>query len=179
MTAAARLPLVLVAAVATNGVIGARNGLPWHLRSDLRHFRALTLGKPLIMGRRTFLSIGKPLPGRETIILTHDRRFEAPGVVVATTLPAAIARAESIGRRLGAAEIIVAGGGEIYAQTIGCAAALHITEVGLAPQGDTFFPPVDGTIWREAARAPQPRTEKDDADFTFVHYVRRKDGFQP
>ncbi|MBV9246017.1 MAG: dihydrofolate reductase, partial [Methylobacteriaceae bacterium] len=150
MTMAARLPLALVAAVASNGVIGARNGLPWHLRSDLRHFRALTLGKPLIMGRRTFLSIGRPLPGRQTIVLTHDRRFEAPGVTVAGTLPEAIARAGDIARQLGAAEIIVAGGGEVYAQTMGCAAALHITEVELAPQGDTFFPPLDAAIWREA-----------------------------
>ncbi|HEY1451904.1 MAG TPA: dihydrofolate reductase, partial [Roseiarcus sp.] len=136
-------PLVIVAAVARNGVIGARRGLPWRLSSDLKRFKALTWGKPMVMGRKTYLTIGRALPGRETIVVTRDPHFAAPGVVVAHDLGAALELAAGRVRAMGASEIIVAGGGEIYAQTIARAEKLFITEVALDAKGETRFPPID------------------------------------
>jgi dihydrofolate reductase len=167
------LPLVIIAAVARNGVIGDGERLPWHVRGDLQHFRALTLGKPLVMGRRTFASIGRALPGRRTIVVTRDGEFHAPDVAVDHDLEAAIARAGDLARLDGAHEIVIAGGGEIYAQTIAQASLLHITEIDLAAEGDVRFPAIDPAIWREVGRSPQPRTARDDADFCFVDYARR------
>jgi dihydrofolate reductase len=167
------LPLVIVAAVARNGAIGDGKRLLWHVRGDLRHFRALTLGKPLIMGRRTFESIGRALPGRRTIVVTRDADFHAPDIAVDHDIEAAIARAGDFARRENAEEIIVAGGGEIYAQTIARASRLCITEIDLAPAGDVRFPPIDPALWQEVRREPQPRTPRDDADFCFVDYARR------
>jgi dihydrofolate reductase len=166
--------LALVAAVARNGVIGAHNGLVWKLSSDLKRFRALTWGKPLIMGRKTFESIGKPLPGRETIVVTRAA-FAPAGVRIARDIDAALSLGEAIAGEMNADEIIVAGGGEIYAQTIGRADRMHLTEVDLSPEGDVRFPGVDPAIWREAKRELGVRTERDEADFAFVDYVRRGD----
>ena len=175
-----RLPITLIAAVARNGVIGSDNRLLWRLRTDLQHFKARTLGKPLIMGRKTFQSIGKPLPGRETIVVTRDASFaapgdgkSAPGVLVAHDVDAALTLAATIARRMGASEIIIAGGGELYRQTIGRADRLAITEVNLAPQGDVTFPAVDPAQWREASRAAHPAADHDESSFVFVDYVRR------
>lgn len=167
------LPIALVAAVARNGVIGADNRLNWRLPSDLRRFRALTWGKPLVMGRKTFEAIGKPLPGRETIVVTHEAGFSSTGVHVAHDIETAMKLAEEVGRRMEANETIVAGGGEIYLQTIDRADRLFLTEVALEPAGDAFFPPVDPARWREARRESGVRTERDEADFTFVDYARR------
>jgi dihydrofolate reductase len=169
-----RLPLLIVAAVARNGVIGADNRLLWRLSSDLRRFKALTLGKPLVMGRKTFESIGRLLPGREMIVVTHDPRFSAEGVLVAHGLEAALALAEARAEAMGADAIVIAGGGELYAQTIGRAQRLAITEVALAPEGDAFFPSIDPTLWREIRREPGVRGPKDEADFAFVEYERVK-----
>ena len=135
--------LVLVAAVARNRVIGANGGLPWRLSSDLKRFKALTWGKPLVMGRKTFESIGRALPGRDTVVATRDPAFAAPGVLVARELEAALHLAAERARATGASEIIVAGGGEIYAQTIGRAERLFITEVALDANGEAYFPPID------------------------------------
>ena len=167
-----RLPITLIAAVARNGVIGGGNRLPWRLRSDLRHLKARTMGKPLVMGRKTFQSIGKPLPGRETIVVTRDVTFAAPGVHVALDIEAALKLADAIARRMGAEEIIVAGGGELYRQTMGRADRLVITEVDLAPDGDVTFPAIDPTVWREASRAAHPASEHDETNFVFIDYVR-------
>jgi dihydrofolate reductase len=171
MTEAGPLPLVLVAAVARNGVIGGKNRLLWRLSSDLKHFRTITWGKPLLMGRRTFASIGRPLPGRETIVLTRAVDFHAEGVLVAHDLDAAVALATRRGRAMGAAEIIVAGGGDLYAQLIGRAARLAITEVDLAPAGDAYFPKIDPALWREIGRLPHPAGPGDEAAFAFVDYA--------
>ena len=165
--------IALIAAVARNGVIGAGGALPWRLSSDLKHFKAATMGKALVMGRKTFQSIGAPLPGRTTIIVTRDPRFAPKGATVAADLDAALRLAEAAARAAGSDEIIVAGGGEIYAQAIGRAARLHITEVDLAPPGDAHFPPIDPTLWREVSRAKGERSSRDDADFAFVEYGRR------
>ena len=166
-------PLALVVVVAENGVIGADNRLLWHLRTDLQRFKALTLGKPLLMGRRTFDSIGKPLPGRETIVLTRDRAFGCPGVHAAHDLEAAIAACAASAARLGADEIMVAGGAEIFRLTLGLAAKLHVTEVALSPPGDVYFPPLDRGVWRETARTAHPAGPQDEVGFVFVDYARR------
>jgi dihydrofolate reductase len=166
-------PLVLVAAVARNGVIGANQGLPWRLSGDLKRFKALTWGKPMVMGRKTFDTIGRALPGRETIVVTRDPGFAAPDVLVAHDLQAALTLAAERVRAMGASEIIVAGGGEIFAQTMALAERLFITEVALDSKGQIRFPPIDPSRWREATREKGERGPRDEADFTFVEYVRR------
>lgn len=166
--------LALVAAVARNGAIGRDNALLWRLSSDLKHFKAVTLGKPMIMGRKTFESIGKPLPGRETIVVTRDRAWAAPaGVHVAASLDAALALAQARAEAMGADEIILAGGGQLYAALLDRAQRMVLTHVDLAPQGDAFFPDVDWTQWEEIARETPPRGANDDADCAFVTYRRK------
>ena len=166
------VPLVIVAAVARNGVIGGNNQLLWKLRSDMNHFRAITMGKPMIMGRRTWDSIGRPLPGRETIVVTRDPDFVAPGAHVAHDLEAAIALGQDLAERLKAPEIVVAGGGELYGLLLDQCSALHITQVDLEPEGDAFFPAIDPARWREAGRATPDPGPGDEAGFSFVDYVR-------
>jgi dihydrofolate reductase len=167
------LALLLVAAVARNGVIGSNNRLLWKLSTDLKRFKALTMGKPLVMGRKTFQSIGRALPGRETIVITRDKAFVAEGALVAHSLEAALKLAAERAVAMGADTIVIAGGGEIYAQTIGRADRLAITEVALAPEGDARFPPIDPLRWREVRREKGERGPRDGADFAFVDYERR------
>ena len=167
------VPLVIVAAVALNGVIGAGGGLPWRLSSDLKRFKALTWGKPLIMGRKTFESIGRALPGRETIVVTRDPAFAAPGVLATHEIDAALDLARERARVMGAQEIVIAGGAEIYAQTIMRANRLFITEVALDAKGQARFPPIDPRQWREVSRVKGERRPRDEADFAFVEYERR------
>ncbi len=164
--------VALIAAVARNGIIGSGGALPWRLSSDLKHFKAATMGKALVMGRKTYQSIGGPLSGRTVVVVTHDRAFTAEGVSVARDVDEALALAEAAARGAGADEIVVAGGGEIYAQTIGRASRLHITEVDLAPLGDARFPPIDPAEWREISRLKGERGPRDEADFAFVEYER-------
>lgn len=166
-------PLVLVAAVAKNGVIGRDGGLPWRLPGDLKHFRSLTWGRPLIMGRKTWDSIGKPLPGRRSIVVTRDRAFAAPGAELAGDIDAAIALGTRLAAEMGATEIAVIGGGDIYRATIGRAARLAITEVALTPEGDARFPPIDPALWKEERREPQNSGPGDEAPYAFVDYSRR------
>jgi dihydrofolate reductase len=167
------VPLVLVAAVARNGVIGSNGGLPWRLSSDMKRYKALTWGKPMVMGRKTFDSIGRALPGRETIVVTRDPAFASPGVLVAHDVEAALMLAHDRARAMGADEIIVAGGAEIYAQTIKLANRLVITEVALDAEGEARFPPIDPKQWREVRRETGERGPRDAADFAFVDYERR------
>ncbi|GGE42559.1 dihydrofolate reductase [Agaricicola taiwanensis] len=168
------VPVVLVVAVARNGVIGADNGLPWRLSSDLKRFKALTMGQPIIMGRKTFQSIGKPLPGRETIVVTRNAYADfGPGIHVTTSLDEALDRGQVLAREMRAKSIAVIGGGEIYAQAMAYADRLEMTEVDASPVGDARFPAVDETIWREVSREPHSAGEKDDHAFTFVTLTRR------
>jgi dihydrofolate reductase len=146
----------LIAAVAENGVIGANNALPWRLGEDLRRFKALTMGHTLVMGRKTFESIGRPLPGRTTIVVTRDRGWTKEGVTVAHSVDEALAAP---------GELFVAGGAEIYAQTIARADRLYITHVQRAVDGDAFFPPIDPRIWHAVEREPHE-------GFAFVTYAR-------
>jgi dihydrofolate reductase len=163
----------LVAAVARNGVIGLDQGLPWRLSSDMKRYKALTWGKPMVMGRKTYLTIARALPGRETIVVTRDPGFAAPGVLVAHDLEAALELAAKRANVMGASEIIVAGGGEVYAQTIARAERLFITEVALDVNGETRFPPIDPSRWREVSRENGERGPRDEADFAFVEYERK------
>jgi len=165
-------PLSIVAAVARNGVIGGNNRLLWKLRSDMHHFRAITMGKPMIMGRRTWDSIGRPLPGRETIVVTRDPAFHVEGAHVAHDPQSAVKLAEKLAQGLKAPEIVVAGGGELYGLLLDQCAALHITEVDLAPEGDAFFPAIDPARWRETGRSAHDPGPGDEAGFSFVDYVR-------
>ncbi len=169
---ASRPSIVLVAAVAENGVIGSHGLHPWRLKSDLQHFKRLTVNKPVIMGRKTYESIGKALKDRTNIVLTGDLGLRAPGAVLATSLDAALDYARNDAERRGVDEIMVIGGSDVFAATIDDADRLEITRVHAAPQGDTLFPPIDPQQWREVRRESHPRGPDDDADFTILTYER-------
>ena len=165
--------VTFVVAVADNDVIGQGGGLPWRLKSDMQHFRAATMGKPVVMGRKTYLSIGKQLAGRTNIVVSRDRAFTAPGVLVAPSIEAALTVARGDALRRGAAEIAVIGGADIYAQTMTAADRLVVTRVHLRPGGDTKFPSVDSNVWKEVERVEHRAGPHDEADFTIVVYERR------
>jgi dihydrofolate reductase len=164
--------LVLVAAVADNGVIGRGGGLPWRLKSDLRNFRAITMGKPVVMGRKTYLSIGKPLEGRTNIVVSRNRDFAAPGIVVAPSIEVALAVARGDALRRAADAAAVIGGAELYAHLIGSADRLVITHVHLRPEGDTLFPVIDPKLWREVERSEHRPGPDDAAAFSVLVYER-------
>jgi dihydrofolate reductase len=164
--------LSIVAAVAENGVIGSGNALPWKLSSDMKRFKALTMGKPVIMGRKTFEAIGKPLAGRVNIVVSGQRGYAPDGVTVAPSLDAALVKAEEGARATGDEEIVVIGGGEIYQAAIGLADRLYITHVEAAPEGDARFPPIDPAHWRATTAERLPAGPRDSAATTFVVYER-------
>jgi dihydrofolate reductase len=166
------MDVILVAAIAENGVIGRDGTLPWRLKSDMMHFRALTMGKPVIMGRKTYLSIGKPLTGRTTIVVSRDPIFSAPGIVVAPNLDAAFDAARGDALRRGADAIMVAGGADIYAQAMPRATRLAITHVHTRADGDACFPAIDPKLWHESDRGEHERAPDDEAAFAFVNYRR-------
>ncbi len=166
--------LVAVVARAQNGVIGVGNGLPWRLSTDLKRYKARTWGRPMIMGRRTWESIGRPLPGRESVVVTRREDFDAPGAHVARGIDESVALARRIAREMGSDEIIVAGGEEIYRALLGQTAMIELTEVALALPGDAHFPALDPADWEEIARETPPRGERDEADFAFVTLQRRE-----
>jgi dihydrofolate reductase len=172
------MDIVFVVAVAENGVIGVDGRLPWRLKSDLRHFRTLTMGHPVLMGRKTCLSIGKPLPGRTNIVLTRDPAFAAAGVLTATSLPAALAAARGDALRRGVGAIMVVGGADLYAQLMPMATRVELTRVHTSPEGDAFFAALDPALWRETQRSEHAAGAGDDAAFTISTY-RRIDGAVP
>lgn len=166
-------PLVIIAAVARNGIIGRDNHLIWRLKSDMKHFRAMTLGKPVIMGRKTYESIGKPLPGRQTIVLSRKQMLREPGVEIAHSLDHALSLGGMAAVHMGASEVMVAGGAEIYRAFMPKAVRLEITEVALEPDGDVSFPKIPASEWKEVARLARPAGPDDEAAFSFVTYDRR------
>lgn len=168
------IPVVLVAAVAENGVIGRDNKLPWRIKSDLQYFKSLTIGRPVVMGRKTYESIGKPLPGRTNIVVTRDKAFSAPGVVVAHDLDEALRIARDDAEKRNADSIAVIGGTEIFRQTLPHADKLALTIVHAKPQGDTYWPQIDMSQWAEVERRRQSKGPQDDCDFTFVTYLRKR-----
>jgi dihydrofolate reductase len=164
--------IVLIAAVAENGVIGQGGQLPWRLKSEMAHFRAATIGKPVVMGRRTYASIGKPLKDRTNIVVTRNRTFAAAGVLVAPSVAAALAAARGDALRRGVDEIAVIGGADIYAQCMAQADRLLITQVHLRPTGDTKFPIIDPATWSAAGRSEHEAGPGDEAGFSIIEYKR-------
>lgn len=171
------LPLSLVVAVADNGVIGGDNRLLWRLKSDLRHFRDLTWGKPIIMGRKTFQSIGKPLPGRTTIVLTRDKSFAAQaeelGVRSAGTWDEALAEANRAAIEMNSDGIAIVGGAEIYALALPHVRFIHMTEVHTSPDGDTYFPFFAHEDFYERSREAHPAGGENEFAYTFVGLERK------
>lgn len=166
------MKISLVVAMAENGVIGRDNGLPWRLSSDLRRFKALTIGKPVVMGRKCYQSIGKPLPGRPNVVITRDRSYRPDGVIVVHSYEEAIAVATAEAEKLGADEIAVIGGGEIYQLAMDTADLLHVTHIDAVIGGDTWFPPIHPEVWKPQSEEAVPAGEKDDYPTRFVTYSR-------
>lgn len=167
------ISITLVVAAARNGVIGKDGGLPWRLSSDLKRFKANTIGRPVIMGRKTFQSIGRPLAGRDNIVVTRDPNFAPDGVLTAREIGSAIELGKVKAEEAGIAEICVIGGGEIYRQTFDLADRLVVTFVEADIEGDTRFPEIDSDIWREVSSEFHPAGEKDSHATRHVVYERR------
>jgi dihydrofolate reductase len=168
--------LSLIAAVARNGVIGRDNRIPWRLPGDLKRFKRLTMGKPVVMGRKTFESIGEPLPGRTNVVVSRHREFRPPAAVVEATLESALHRARAQAAADGVDEVFVIGGGQVYAEAMPHADRLYITEVDAAPDGDAHFPEIDQRVWHEVTRENVKRGEGDTADSAYVIYDRAATG---
>ncbi|SEG16750.1 dihydrofolate reductase [Thauera chlorobenzoica] len=162
-----QMEIVIVAAVARNGVIGRDNGLPWRLKADLQHFRTLTMGHPIVMGRKTWESLGRPLPGRRNMVVSRDPLFRADGAEVFPTPEAAIAAAAGDGY------VFVIGGAQLYRTTLPLADRLVLTEVWADVPGDAHFPPFDRNIYLEERRTPHMADPDNQFDFDFVEYRRR------
>lgn len=165
--------LDIVVAMAENRVIGREGDMPWRMPTDLKHFKALTLGRPMVMGRKTFESIGKPLPGRETFVVSRDRSFAVDGVTVLSDIDVALKAAEASAVQKGVSSYVVVGGGVLYAATISRADRLFVTRIAATPDGDTHFPPIDPALWKLDASEPMVRSERDSADATFETWIRR------
>ncbi len=166
------VPVAMIVAMAQNRVIGVEGQLPWYLPEDLKFFKRTTQAKPLVMGRKTFASIGKPLPNRLNIVVTRDTQWSHPGVRVCHSLQDALALADQQATIEAAEEVMVMGGGEIYAQALDVAQRLYITEVKVEVEGDTRFPALADSQWQESQRVagtPQP----GQPDYDFVIYERR------
>ena len=168
-----KIAIALVVAVAENGVIGRDGQLPWRLPSDLKRFRKLTLGKPMIMGRKTYNSIGKPLDGRDTIVVTRRPDFHPPGVHRAASVEEALALGQELAARRGADEVTVVGGEEIFRLVLARADRIYLTKVHAAPAGDTRFDSPDPRIWRETAREPMPQGPNDQYPADFIVLERQ------
>lgn len=162
------MKISMIAAVAKNGVIGLNNKMPWHISGDLKYFKAKTMGKPMIMGRNTFESMGK-LPGRTSIVITRNANYKAgEGVIVVATLNEAITFANKIAIRDEQDEIMIVGGAQIYTLALPQADRLYLTEVDIEPTGDAFFPEFDRTQWAETSREVRAASSKDESDYVFV-----------
>ncbi|MCZ2328643.1 dihydrofolate reductase [Bartonella sp. F02] len=167
------VPVYLIAAVSQNGVIGREGAMPWHLSTDLQRFKALTLGKPIIMGRKTWDSLGRPLPGRTNIVITRDRTFKAEGAVIVHSLSEACSLAEKVVVRDGADAIFIIGGGEIFQQGLAIADKIFLTEILAFIEGDRFFPVFDKKEWTIVEVQSIPAGEKDSHPTRFVIYERQ------
>ena len=158
----------IIVAADDHGGIGRDGGLPWHLPADLKRFKALTMGKPIVMGRKTWDSIGRPLPGRRSLVVSRQPGFTAPGAEVFGSLEAALAAATS------APETCVIGGAEIYAQALPRAGIVHLTRVHTSAGADTFFPALDASDWEEIARDDHPADERHACGYSFLTLRRRR-----
>jgi dihydrofolate reductase len=167
------LPLVIVVAVAENGVIGKDNNLSWRMPSDLKHFRRLTMGKPLIMGRRTFQSIGRKLPGREMVVVTRDASFAVPDIHIVHSPEEAVGKAAGLAREMAAPEIVVAGGAQIYAAFLPRATRIELTRVHATIEGDVAFPVLDTAQWREVKHEEHMPGPGDEHAYALISLERR------
>lgn len=165
--------LSMVVAVTRNGVIGRDGGLPWRLSTDLKRFKALTIGKPVVMGRVCYDSIGKPLPGRPNIVLSRNPDFQPDGVIVTRSIDEALDRAEDEASKIGADEIAIIGGGVLYDALLDRVDTLHVTHIEAEIEGDTWFPAIDPEKWEAVAEESVPAGERDDFATRFVTYRRR------
>ncbi|MBI5910593.1 MAG: dihydrofolate reductase [Betaproteobacteria bacterium] len=168
------MKIVLVVAIGENGVIGRDGGLPWRLKSDLAHFRKLTIDKPVVMGRKTFQSIGKVLDRRTNIVISRDAAFCAPGVVTAPSFKAALDLARKDAAARGVDEIMIIGGRDVFAAALPLADRLEITYVHASPEGDVKFPPIDPQRWHEVSRTEHDAGPQDDASFAVASYERQR-----
>ena len=171
-----KITLASIVAVAQNGVIGKDNGMPWHIPSEFAYFRRMTLGKPIIMGRKSFESLGsKPLPKRTNIVVTRDPSWRAPDVMACTSLEDAIATARRIATGRGVDTIFITGGAEIYKLAMPLIDTLYLTEIHLSPEGTTFFPEFDRSQFVETGRLEQPQIEGEEAGYTITVLERKKE----
>lgn len=166
------MKLSLIWAMSDNRVIGNDNELPWHLPNDLQFFKKMTMGKPIIMGRKTFESIGRPLPGRVNIVITRSQDWQHEGVLVVNSVDMAIQAAEDLAFDQQIEEVIIMGGAQIYKQTINKADQLYITEVKAELEGDAFFPEFDLSVWKETWREEHTKCEKNPYDYNFVVFEK-------
>lgn len=167
------LPISIFVAVAENGVIGSDGDMPWKLSSDLKRLKAFTTGNPIIMGRKTFESIGRPLPNRHNIVVTRNANYSAEGVVVVTSVDEAMTIAQKWGKENSASEVFVLGGGEIFRLCLDQANLIYYTEVMAKPAGDTNFPNIDKNIWTIKSEEFIPSGPKDTSDTKFMIYHRK------
>ncbi|HLA32488.1 MAG TPA: dihydrofolate reductase [Pseudomonas sp.] len=165
-------PLCLIAALAQNRVIGCNNQMPWHLPADLKHFKALTLGKPIIMGRKTWDSLGRPLPGRLNLVVSRQADLQLAGAEVFASLEAAIARADDWAQAEDADELMLIGGAQLYEQGLAQAQRLYLTRVGLNPEGDAWFPAFEGAAWHLASEIDRA-AEADVPSYAYQVWDRR------
>lgn len=166
------LPLSLIAALAQNRVIGVDNSMPWHLPGDFKFFKATTLGKPIIMGRKTWDSLGRPLSGRLNIVVSRQTGLVLEGAEVYPSLEAAVARAEEWALEQGASELMLIGGAQLYSQGLEQADRLYLTRVALSPEGDAWFPEFDEQQWKRVSEMPNP-PEGDKPAYSFEVWERR------
>lgn len=162
-----------VLAVSRNGVIGRDNGMPWRLSTDLQRFKKITLGKPVVMGRKTWESLGRPLPGRTNIVITRDADYIAEGALVVPSIDEALIAGEKAACDAGVNEICIIGGAQIYAQAMDKVTHLHVTHIDAEIDGDAFFAPVDLQIWQPVSEEYVTVGEKDNYPTRYVAYVRR------
>ena len=164
------MKLALIAAMAQNRVVGIDNKLPWHLPEDLKYFKRITTGKAVIMGRKTYESIGRPLPNRTNIVITRSTEFSAPGIEVVNSLDAAIELAENVSLINAVDEVMVIGGAQIYEAALPQADRLYLTHVHANVEGDAYFPDVDMSQWKELGREDYDASETNPYDYSFVVY---------
>lgn len=162
-----------VVAVSENGVIGRDNGMPWRLSTDLQRFKKLTLGKPVVMGRKTWESLGRPLPNRTNIVITRDADYAAEGALVVPSIDEALIAGEKAAQAAGVDEICIIGGAQIYAQAMDKATHLHVTHIEASIDGDAFFGSVDPLVWQITSEEHVPAGEKDNYPTRYVVYERR------
>lgn len=160
------MKIAIIAAMGANRVIGNRNALPWRLPADLKHFKTVTMGKPMIMGRKTWVSIGRPLPGRRSIVVTRDPMFRAEGCEIAHSLQAALKMAEP------ADEVAIIGGAQLFDEALPVADKLYLTVIDHLFQGDVYFPPIDATRWKEVTREEHASDGANLYRYRFLVYER-------